>query len=113
MSGREVNELIVALRPVGTDETQDALEETQDSFVETADTAEDASEDMEEFGQRFTGAMAVATTALGIAAAGILSKVPILQSAFAGVCRPAFFTAGGKASMMSARSSFHDSRCFS
>jgi hypothetical protein len=85
MSGREVNELVVALRPVGADETTDALEQAQDSFEETADTADQSSEQLEEFAGRFTGALSVATTALTVATGGLLSTVPIIGEAFAGI----------------------------
>lgn len=85
MSGREVNELVVALRPIGEDETTDAMENAQDSFEETAQVAEDSSEDLEEFSQRFTGAMSVAVGALSIAAGGLLSTVPVVGEAFAGL----------------------------
>ena len=85
MSGREVNELVVALRPVGADETTDAMEEAQDSFEETAQVAEDSSQELEDFSQRFTGAMSVAVGALSIAAGGVLSTVPIVGEAFAGL----------------------------
>jgi len=85
MSGREVNELVVALRPEGVDETVDGMQQAQTEFEETADVAEQSSQELEDFAGRFTGALQVATTGLAVAAGGLLSTVPLVGSAFAGL----------------------------
>jgi phage-related protein len=52
---------------------------------ETAESAGDSAEELEGFSQRFKGAMTAAVAALAIGAAGLLSQVPVLGEAFAGL----------------------------
>lgn len=77
-SNGDVSELVVRLNPEGTDETQAALEDTQATFEETANVADEESERMSDFADEFQGAMTVVTAALGTAAAGLLSQVPVI-----------------------------------
>lgn len=85
MAANETMELVVAVSPEGTDETSDALEDVEDGFQETADTAEETSGDLDEFSRRWKGAMNVITASLAIAAAGLLTQVPIVSDLMDGL----------------------------
>jgi hypothetical protein len=85
VSGSTVSELVVALKPEGVDETVGGLEEAQDSFEETTDVAENQTSQLEAFSERFSGALQVTTTALGVAAGGLLSTVPIIGESFGAI----------------------------
>jgi len=78
-------ELIVAISAEGAEDAQEEIEGVEEGVSETTDSIEDSSEQLEEFSTRFRGALAAATAALTVAAGGILSQVPILQEAFAGL----------------------------
>jgi len=52
---------------------------------ETADSAGESASQLEGFSEQFRGAMSAAVTALAIGAAGLLSQVPVLGEAFAGL----------------------------
>lgn len=85
MSSGEVHELAVRLRPTGADETQQALEDTSDTFEETSDQVEEESQNLSDFAGKFKGAMQVAVAGLGVAAAGLLRNVPVIQELMAGL----------------------------
>jgi len=81
----ESYELAVALNPEGADETQEALDETEGSFEDTADAVDESADEMEGFSQRWRGAMTAIVSALSVAAAGLLSQVPAVGEAMAGL----------------------------
>jgi hypothetical protein len=78
-------ELIVAIKSEGVGETQQDLEGVEQSMEDTADSAGDSADELEGFSERFQGAMAAAVAALAVGAAGLLSQVPVLGEAFAGL----------------------------
>ena len=78
-------ELTVAIRSEGVSETQDDLEGVESAMEDTADSAGTAADDLEGFSQRFQGAMSAAVAALAVAAAGLLSQVPVLGELMAGL----------------------------
>jgi len=80
----DVQDLVVRMRPEGTDETQRELDQTAGSFEETADRSEESALELENFSRKFTGALAVAGAALGGITAGFLSRVPAVQEAAVG-----------------------------
>lgn len=81
----EVHELAVRLRPEGAEETEEAMDSAQESFEDAADTAEEESQRLSQFSRKLKGAMAVVVAGLGVAAAGILSKVPVIGEAVSGL----------------------------
>lgn len=80
-----IQELLVKIRPDGVDETADGLERTEESFAETAEGVEEQTGLLEQFSQRFKGAMGVVVAGLGVAAAGLLAQIPVLGEAIAGL----------------------------
>ena len=78
-------ELTVAIRSEGVSETQEDLEGVEGAMDETANSAGNSAEELEGFSQRFQGAMSAAVAALAVAAAGLLSQVPVLGELMAGL----------------------------
>ena len=78
-------ELTVALRSEGASETQSDLQGVQDQFQETTNTTESAADEMSQFSTEFSGAMQAAVVGLAVAATGLLSQVPVVGEAFAGL----------------------------
>lgn len=78
-------ELLVKITPEGVGETRQELEGVEQAMEDTADSAGDSAEQLEGFSQKFAGAMTAAVAALAIGAAGLLSQVPVLGEAFAGL----------------------------
>ena len=78
-------ELTVAIRSEGVNETQDDLEGVERSMDDTASSAGDSAEELEGFSKRFQGAMSAAVAALAVGAAGLLSQVPVIGEVFAGL----------------------------
>ena len=74
----DVHELVVRAKSEGIEEVTEDLEEQQDAFEETADTADAQAGNMETFMEQMQGAMSVVVAALGVATAGLLSRVPII-----------------------------------
>lgn len=78
-------ELIVAIRSDGAEQTKKDLEAVDKQFAETADQADKSSTELSGFAAKFKGAMGVAIAALSVAAIGLLAQVPVIGQAFAGV----------------------------
>lgn len=85
MSSGEIHELAVALRPEGIEETTSGLERTQGTFEETADVAQEQSSRLEGFAEQWQGAMTAILAGLGVAAAGLASRVPVIGETMAGL----------------------------
>ncbi|MDX1744984.1 MAG: hypothetical protein R3324_03525, partial [Halobacteriales archaeon] len=86
MSARdEVYELVVRIRPEGTEETQAELEEVQDKFEETADETEESAGMLERFSRKWKGALGVILGALTLAVGGIASQMPIVHDLMDGL----------------------------
>lgn len=81
----EIHELMVKIQPSGVDETTEGLEDVSDQFEETADSADEQSSRLTDFAAKFKGAMQVAVAGLGVATAGLLSRVPVIGEAMSGV----------------------------
>jgi phage-related protein len=78
MSANENYELAVRLRGEGIDETEDDLEGVEDQFDETAGNVGDSADEMQSFATRWRGAMKTVVAGLAVAAAGLLSQVPVV-----------------------------------
>lgn len=82
MASSETHELAVRIRTEGAQESQDDLDGVDDAFQDVASQTEESAGLLSDFSEKFAGAMSVAVAGLGVAAAGILSQVPILSEAF-------------------------------
>lgn len=80
-----ISELLVKITPDGVSETTDALEEQSQQFEDTAETAEEQTGRLEDFADSWQGAMATVVAGLAVAAAGLMSQVPVLGELFAGL----------------------------
>lgn len=81
----EVEELVVAARPEGIDETVDGLEDMEGQFDETADSMGETADEFAGLQQKWQGAMGALVSGLAVAAAGLLSQVPVIGEAMAGL----------------------------
>lgn len=79
------HELVVQMRGEGIDDTQRDLESVSDSFDDTADSVGDSASEMEGFSQQWRGAMGAVIAGLAVAAAGLLSQVPVIGELFSGL----------------------------
>ena len=80
-----VSEVVVRAVPEGISETTDGLEEVESATKETTDQMSEQSEEMSSFAQSFQGSMSAILAGLGVAAAGLLSQVPVIGEAFSGL----------------------------
>lgn len=80
-----ISELLVEVRPEGIDQTNEQLDRHGDQFEETAEQVEDQTDRLEDFSQRWSGAMSTLVAGLAVAAAGLLTQVPILGEVFGGL----------------------------
>jgi hypothetical protein len=81
-------ELIVAIRSEGVEETGDDLSDMEETFTDTSDSAKDTAEDLEGFTERTKGALGAALVGITALGAGLASQIPILgelSSAFGAV----------------------------
>ena len=78
-------ELVVALRSEGATEVNDDLKQTEERMEDTADTAERQADQLGGFANKIKGAMAAIVAGLAIGAAGVLSQVPVIGEAMAGL----------------------------
>ena len=80
-----VEELIVAVREEGAQETEDNLEGVESQFDDTADSVGDSADEMQGFATRFQGAMRAIMAGFAVAAAGLLANVPVVSELFSGL----------------------------
>ena len=73
-----VEELVVSARPDGMDRTADEMENVEGQFQETADEVGNSADEMQGFATQWRGAMGAIMAGLGVAATGLLAKVPII-----------------------------------
>lgn len=85
MCAQTVSELLVRTRAEGVSETTDDLERQSDAFENAASTAETETGVLERFQNRWQGAMSAIVAGLAIAAAGLLSRVPVIQETMGGL----------------------------
>lgn len=85
MAEQTVQELVVAMSSEGTESTSDDLDEAGDTFEKTAEQSEDSSEAISKNADVWDRAMGVIITGLTVAAAGLLSQVPIIGEVFDGL----------------------------
>jgi len=78
-------ELTVAIKSQGVNETKSDLQGVEESMSDTAESAGSSAEQLQGFSERFAGAMTAAVGALALGAAGLLSQVPVLGEAFSGL----------------------------
>lgn len=78
-------ELTVAIRSDGVSETESDLQGVERAMDETADSAGDSAAELEDFSERFGGAMSATIAGLAVGAAGILSQVPVIGEAMSGL----------------------------
>lgn len=75
----ETHELIVSVRPEGTEETKQELDGVSDEFEQTADETERTAGILGDMSTEMKGVAGVVVGTLTTLAAGIASQVPILQ----------------------------------
>lgn len=85
MASDEIHELAVKLIPEGVDETENALDSVSDTFEDTADTAGEESKRLDSFADKWSGAMTAIVVGLGVAVAGLASKIPVVGELMAGL----------------------------
>ena len=78
-------ELVVALKSEGAQEVNDDLKTTERRMEGTADAAEEQADRLGGFANKVKGAMAAIVAGLAIGVAGILSQVPVIGEAMAGL----------------------------
>lgn len=81
----EVEELVVAMRGEGLDETTGQLESAEESMGDSADEMGDSADEMEGFASRWQGAMTAIVTGLAVASAGLLAQVPVVGELMQGL----------------------------
>ena len=85
MSANETYDLAVRLRGEGIDEAEEGLDGVGDQFDETADNVGDSADDMEGFASKWQGAMGAIVAGIAVAAAGLLSQVPVVGGLMEGL----------------------------
>jgi len=80
-----VEELIVAMEADGMEDTANQVNQVDDEFEETAGSIDETGDEMEGFSKEFEGAMTAILAGLAVAATGLLSQVPVIGEAFAGL----------------------------
>ena len=78
-------ELVVSIVSEGTEEATEDLEGMEDAMEETADAAGDSAEELENFSQRFQGALSAAVAGLAVGVGGLLSTVPVVGETMSGL----------------------------
>lgn len=78
----ETEEFLIAIREEGSELVRDSLEEVATQFNEVVQEVAKGADELEGFSELYVGAAAVAVTGLTVAAAGLLSQVPIVGSLF-------------------------------
>jgi hypothetical protein len=78
-------ELVVAIRSEGVKEVNDDLKKTDERMQETADSAGNSADRLSGFAKSIKGAMAAIVAGLAIGVAGVLTQVPVLGEATAGL----------------------------
>ncbi len=78
-------ELVVAIRSEGVKEVNDDLKKTDERMQETADSAGNSADRLSGFATSIKGAMAAIVAGLAIGVAGVLTQVPVLGEATAGL----------------------------
>lgn len=85
MTSPTVEEIIIATKPEGIDETTDKVEGLEDSVEGSADSMDDQASAMSAFSKRFQGAMSAVVAGLAISSGFLLSRVPVLGETFEGL----------------------------
>jgi len=81
----QVEELVVAAKAEGLEETSEGFEEMEADMDEVADGMEDTTGQLAELEQRFTGAMGAILVGIGALTAGLLSQIPVVGEVLAGL----------------------------
>jgi len=76
-----VEELVVKATPTGIDDVNSQLDGMEKSVQETTDEVEETGRSLDDMSAKFKGAMGAIIAGLGVAAGGILSRVPSIQVA--------------------------------
>lgn len=85
MGAADVETLVVRARPEGVDETAGEIGRLESSVGDTTDAMDDQGEEMQAISRRWQGAMQAIVAGLAVAAAGLLSKVPVVGELFGGL----------------------------
>lgn len=80
-----VAEVVVEAVPDGISDTTGELENMEQSVNESTESMSEQADQMSGLTESFQGAMATAVAGLAVAAGGLLSQVPVLGEAFAGL----------------------------
>lgn len=74
-----VEELVVKATPDGISEVNEGLQGMENQMEDTADNVEETSSNLDEAARGFKGAMSATIAGLGVATAGLLTQVPIID----------------------------------
>jgi len=80
-----VAEVVVSAVPEGISDTTGQLEQMESTVQESTDSMQEQAGTMSDLSESFKGAMGAAVAGLAVAAGGLLSQVPVLGEAFAGL----------------------------
>lgn len=80
-----VENLVVEMQADGIGETTDQLSEADSEMESAGENMGDSADEMQSFSQKWSGAMSVIVAGLAIAAAGLLSQVPVLGGLMEGL----------------------------
>jgi hypothetical protein len=80
-----VEELVVSIREEGLGQTTEGLNEMEQQFDETAQSVEESSGELSDYADKFQGAMGAIVGGLAVAAAGLMSQIPVLGGLMSGV----------------------------
>lgn len=80
-----VAEVVVEAVPSGISDTTGQLEDMESTVQESTDSMDEQAGKMSDLTESFQGAMAATVAGLAVAASGLLSQVPVLGEAFAGL----------------------------
>jgi len=78
-------ELIVALKSEGANETRDDIEGVAESTEQVNDSLENTADNASDFQAEFSGAISAAVAGMAIGIGGLTSQIPILGELFAGL----------------------------
>lgn len=80
-----VEELVLRARPEGIEQTSESFQNVEESVAEAGAEMGETTDNLEGLQQRWQGAMTALVGGLAVASAGLLSQIPVLQTAFGGL----------------------------
>ena len=81
----QTGDIEIAVNAAGVDEALDGIDETEQALEDAGDQMGETAGDMQDLNRRMKGIGQTLVATLAVASAGILSTVPVLSEAFAGL----------------------------